>query len=71
MTVFLQWIYCICDSQFQLPEKCLADHYGVVKEDVFLGHRKVAYPLYTDSQINQEFQAFKHEMRMIKYVQEI
>ncbi|WAR08289.1 hypothetical protein MAR_018247, partial [Mya arenaria] len=44
----------------------LASHYGQPREDIFLRHRVVAEPVYSEAEIKVEFQGFKHQMCLAK-----
>ena len=50
------------------PINSLAKHYGNRKEDHFQGHTTEAHPRYTEAAYIAEFQAFKHQMFMLKLV---
>lgn len=44
----------------------IADHYGEMKEDTFMGHHVVAHPEFPAESIRREFNAFKHQMFIMK-----
>jgi hypothetical protein len=44
----------------------LTSHYGLMKEDAFLGHRTNAPALFDKGIAVAEFQAFKHQMFMYR-----
>ena len=50
------------------PINSLAKHYGNRKDDHFHGHTTEAHPRYTEAAYIAEFQAFKHQMFMLKLV---
>ncbi|XP_053390185.1 uncharacterized protein LOC128553096 isoform X2 [Mercenaria mercenaria] len=46
--------------------KHVADHYGEMKEDTFMGHHVVSHPEFPADSIRREFNAFKHQMFIMK-----